>query len=126
MSTIRALPTAVLLAVMAGTWMGCGSDDDDHGHDEPEVSCTGTIPTYDEVEAFDKCTTCHSSALTGTVRNGATVGVDFDTEAGAEAHAEEIVHEVSEGAMPPPPTNITLSAAEKDELYKWALCAPGS
>jgi uncharacterized membrane protein len=123
MSTMRALPTSVLMAVMLGSSMGCGSDDDDH-HD-PEVSCTGTIPTYAEVEAFDKCTMCHSSSLTGTARGSAPVDANFDTEAGAEAHDDEIAHYVAEGAMPPPPSNITLTAAEKDEILKWAVCAPG-
>jgi uncharacterized membrane protein len=123
MSTMRALPTAVLIAVLIGGFMGCGSDDDDH--DDPDVSCTGTIPTYAEVDAFDKCTTCHSSSLTGTARNSAPAGANFDTEAGAEAHDDEIAHEVAEGAMPPPGSNITLTAAEKDEILKWAVCAPG-
>jgi uncharacterized membrane protein len=121
MSTMRALPTAVLMAVMIGGSMGCGSDDDD----DPDVSCTGTIPAYAEVDAFNKCTTCHSSSLTGSARNGAPADDNFDTEAGAEAHDDEIAHEVSEGAMPPPASNITLTAAEKHEILKWAVCAPG-
>jgi len=123
MSTMRALPTAVLIAVLIGGSMGCGSDDDDH--DDPDVSCTGTIPTYAEVDAFDKCTTCHSSSLTGTARSSAPVDANFDTAAGAEAHDDEIAHEVSEGAMPPPASNITLTAAEEEEILKWAVCAPG-
>ena len=125
MSTMRALPTTVLLAVMIGTLLGCGSGDDDDDS-EPDVSCTGTIPTYADVDAFDKCTMCHSSALTGNARNGAPVDANFDTESGAEAHDDEIAHEVSQGDMPPPASNIKLTAAEKDELYRWALCAPGS
>ena len=125
MSTLRALPTAVLMALMIGASMGCGSDDDDDHDDDHDVSCTGTIPAYAEVDAFEKCTMCHSSALMGTARNSAPVSANFDTEAGAEAHDDEIAHEVSEGAMPPPASNITLTAAEKDELLKWALCAPG-
>jgi uncharacterized membrane protein len=124
MSLIRALPTAVLMAVMIGTAVGCGSDDDDD-HEEGEVSCTGTIPTYAQVDAFEKCTMCHSSALTGSARNSAPVTANFDTEASAEAHADEIAHEVSLGAMPPPGSGIALTQAEKEELYKWALCAPG-
>jgi len=122
MSTMRALPTAVLMAAMFGTLIGCGSDDDDG---DPQVSCAGTIPTYAEVEAFGKCTTCHSSALTGPARSSAPADVNFDTEAGAESHDDEIAHQVTEGAMPPPASNITLTASEKDELLKWAVCAPG-
>ena len=76
MSTMRALPTAVLMAVMIGSSMGCGSDDDD----DPDVSCTGTIPTYAEVDAFDKCTMCHSSSLTGSARNGAPADDNFDID----------------------------------------------
>jgi hypothetical protein len=129
MSTMRALPTAVLIAAMIGTLIGCGSDDDDdddEGGELPDVACTGTIPAYADVDAFTKCTMCHSSKLTGAARNSAPTDDNFDTQKGAEAHDEEIAHEVSIGAMPPPASKITLTSAEKEELYKWALCAPGS
>ena len=96
----------------------CGSDEESL----PEVDCSGTIPAYADVDAFKKCTTCHSSKLEGKARNEAPEDVNFDTESAAKAHAEEAAHEVYEGAMPPAGSGLTLTESEKTDLYKWALC----
>lgn len=88
-----------------------------------DVDCDADpIPTFDQVAAFDTCTTCHSSELTGTERNGAPADDNWDDYVEAEEHAELIAHEVFEGAMPPADSGLTLTAAEEDELYLWALC----
>lgn len=116
----------------------CGDDDSDadgdsdEGADEgdageelelPDVDCDGEeIPTFAEVEAFEKCTTCHSSELSGTDRGGAPADDNWDEYEEAMEHAEEIAHEVFEGEMPPEDSGITLTAAEEDQLYLWALC----
>jgi uncharacterized membrane protein len=47
------------------------------------------------------CAGCHSSALSGTDRNGAPAGIDFDTYEGAVANAEEGNDEIQSGGMPP-------------------------
>ena len=100
--------------------LACG---DDEGEEElPDVECSGTIPDYEDVAAFDKCTTCHSSDKTGAQRNEAPEDVNFNTESAAKAHAEEAAHEVYEGEMPPKGSGLTLSESEKTDLYKWALC----
>lgn len=110
-----------LLVVAALT--ACGSEDSDGGGNEPdlpEVDCSGDVPTFDEVSAFrDVCTGCHSTALSGAERNGAPSRVNWDDYDSAKANAEDGAEEVFEGDMPP---DDTLTAAQKEELYKWALC----
>ena len=92
------------------------------GSDLPDVDCSGTIPAFDDVKALDKCATCHSSKLTGSARRDAPGDVNFDTEAAARSKAEDAAEEVNGGDMPPEGSGITLTAEEKDALYKWALC----
>lgn len=93
------------------------------GEDLPEVDCeTVTVPTYSQVTALDKCTTCHSSTLTTPVdRNNAEEGYNFDTYEGAVEHATAMVDEVYHGSMPPA-GEPDLTEAEKDQLYAWGLC----
>jgi uncharacterized membrane protein len=92
------------------------------GEDLPDVSCDGTVPAYADVTAFEKCSTCHSSELSGSERRGALASVNFDTESAAQAKAEDAAAEVKEGAMPPKSSGIKLTDQEKQDLYKWALC----
>ena len=88
--------------------------------DLPDVDCTPPVPTYAEVHAFPlSCTSCHSSTLTGAARFGAPASVDFDTEAAATPHAEAAARRVFAGEMP---RTGSLSAADKTDLYRWALC----
>ena len=95
--------------------IGCGSD-------LPDVDCSGTIPAYADVAAFEKCSTCHSSQRSGSARQGAPSSVNYDTESSARGKAEDAASEVNGGDMPPKNSGITLSADEKQALYKWALC----
>lgn len=105
------------LCCVTSLMLACGSDDDDVA-----VDCSGAIPSYSDVSAFDKCSTCHASDVTGAARQGATVGVNFDSEEAATAQAQAAVHEVQKGFMPPASSGITLTDAEKTALYKWAEC----
>jgi uncharacterized membrane protein len=112
--TIVALWSAVCLVT------ACKSDSEDL----PEVNCNeGTVPTYAEIKtaALAKCTTCHSSQLTGSARVDAPADINFDTFAAAKADAKQAGIEVNEGAMPPAGSPAP-SASEKDALYKWAQC----
>jgi uncharacterized membrane protein len=88
----------------------------------PDINCSVSPPSYEQVTVMTKCETCHSSSKTGVQRANAPADVNFDTQAAAEAHAEEAASEVNKGDMPPPSTGITLSDAEKQQLYQWALC----
>lgn len=110
-----------LLACDSGDDESSASDSDGHHHDElPEVDCNAsTIPTFAEVAAFDNCTTCHASTLSGGDRAGAPVGIDYDTFADAMSNAEHGVIEVDAGRMP---IGSSLSEGDKQDFYLWALC----
>lgn len=114
---------SLLTAVLALTCVsiGCGGDDEEGAL--PDVDCPTTPVKYEEVTAFTKCATCHSSTKTGAARADAPADINFDTEGGAKMKAMKAASEVNEGAMPPKATGITLTDAEKDTLYKWALCS---
>jgi uncharacterized membrane protein len=109
---------SALLALSVGS-IACGGDDDD---DLPDVDCPATAVKYADVTAFTKCATCHASSKTGAARAEAPVNINFDTEALADMNRMKAASEVNEGAMPPKDSGITLTDAEKQTLYKWALC----
>ena len=109
-----------LLAIGMTQGLACGDDVEEE--ELPDVECSGTVPDYEDVAAFDKCTTCHSTEHSGTARNDAPEDVNFNTESAAKAHAEEAAHEVYEGEMPPKNSGLELTESEKTDLYKWALC----
>jgi len=119
MTTHRSvLTTFALTTLLACTSSGANGD-----LQLPDnVDCNGAPPTFGEVTAFTKCTTCHSSSKSGAQRANAPAGVNFDTEAAANAKAEEAASEVNKGDMPPRASGVTLTDAEKQQLYAWALC----
>lgn len=88
-----------------------------------DMDCAGTAPTYQQVTAFAKCATCHSSTKSGVDRRYAPASVNFDTRAGAESNAQSAVSMVKTGQMPPAASGLTLTDAEKRQLYDWAMCA---
>jgi uncharacterized membrane protein len=113
----------VLITFALTTWLACTSSGANSDLQLPDnVDCNGTPPTFAEVTAFTKCTTCHSSAKTGAQRVNAPADVNFDTEAAANGKAEEAASEVNKGDMPPRGSGITLTDTEKQQLYAWALC----
>ena len=86
----------------------------------PEVDCAPPVPAFADVHAFRlSCTTCHASTLQGAARFGAPPGVDFDTHASAMRHAHEAARRVFSGDMP---KRGQLAEADKQDLYRWALC----
>ena|SRR5689334_17571857 len=116
---MRTLLAVSVVLTLSGVGIGCGGDDE---ADLPDVDCSGTIPKYAEVTAIAKCKACHDSAKTGASRNGADTDVNFDTEAAAMKSSMKGAEEVYGGDMPPAGSGVTLTQAEKDQLYKWALC----
>jgi hypothetical protein len=136
---MRSMAWVLMLVGASSFVLACGDDSSDdsdsasgdggHAHDGgeepdgPEVDCDGEdVPAFADVAAFDECTDCHSSDLSGSERMGAPVGFDWDEYDTAKEHAEHIAHVVFEGDMPPPGSGITLTNAEEQELYLWALC----
>lgn len=87
------------------------------------ADCAGTLPAYEDVAAFDKCVTCHDSMKAEGQRKSAPVNVNFDTQAAAQSHAMQAVNMVKAGAMPPIPSGLRLTDAEKQQLYTWAMCS---
>jgi uncharacterized membrane protein len=91
--------------------------------DPPGVDCDAAdVPSFSEVSAFDVCTNCHNSSLSGPDRNGAPSSYNFDEYDSAAEHAADIVTQVSRGFMPPVNSGFALTAQEKEELYTWAEC----
>lgn len=74
--------------IVSGVLSACGSG-------LPDVDCSGTIPAFADVTALKKCSSCHSSTLSGSQRHDAPSGVNFDTEAAARAKAQD----AAEGAV---------------------------
>jgi uncharacterized membrane protein len=114
----------MLLALVGtlGFAVGCKSGDDDAEGDGMDVDCDKDIPSYADVEIFQTCSMCHSSKLSGTDRMLAPNNINFDTESAAKSNALKAVDEVSGGDMPPRDSGLQVTAAEKEALYKWALC----
>lgn len=107
------------LVVLAMALAACGGGE---GGKPPTIDCsTVTVPSYAAVELWPLCTSCHSSTSTGTDREMAPVGVNFDTYAAAKAQAASAAAQVNAGIMPPM-TALQPSAAQKAQLYAWALC----
>lgn len=113
---LRRLLSCAAIAVCAIGLAGCGG-----GGSPPEIDCGSTaVPSYSQVGAFQVCSACHSSRLTGDERSGAPDDVNYDTYEEAMAAAEEGADEVAAGAMPPeafPLTDVT-----EVDLYAWVQC----
>jgi uncharacterized membrane protein len=105
----------------------CASDGSEGEEEEkpPVIDCSSvqTVPKFSQVQAFQAvCTHCHSTQNTGASRNEAPAEINFDDYASAFAHARQASIEVNVSAMPPASSGLSLTAAQKTELYAWALC----
>jgi len=86
------------------------------------ADCAGDIPTFEQVGAFDKCANCHASTKLGADRQGAPPSVNFDSATAAGAYGEAAVSLVRAGVMPPPTSGLSLTQAEKEQVYEWVMC----
>lgn len=117
MPTLRTLSLSLLLS--APLLPACDGGDEQEG---PDVDCsTATVPKFAEITAWGKCTSCHSSTLTGPARNAAPAAINYDDYASARTNADKAMHEVYEGEMPPA-ASPQLTDAEKTQIYNWASC----
>ncbi len=95
--------------------------------DEPsgELDCEQSTLSYQNFGASfmsDYCTTCHSVSLTGSDRNLAPAGIDFDEHADVLARAGRVqVRTIDLGSMPPL-RSPQPSAAELADLSEWLSC----
>ena len=118
-----------LLAVI-GT-ASCGGDDDNHAGAAPSgaVCPSGSTLTYD---SFGKdfmtkyCTRCHSSAVTGEMRNGAPSDHNFNTFAGIFVMADHIDEHAAAGPdavnTEMPPSDPKPTEEERRKLGEWLAC----
>ncbi len=72
------------------------------------------------------CTSCHSSAVSGTARNGAPSDHNFDSLEGIQSATEHIDENAGSGPkatntrMPPSGNRPTLE--ERQKLSEWIAC----
>lgn len=113
----------VVITICLSACLLSGCDDGLGSCDESTVMAAEASGTL-----IGKCTTCHSSSLTGDARAGAPAGLDFDSEGGRAKWAEEMWIEIDTGRMPPPAPagSGELSAAEKDAMRGWLACGAPS
>lgn len=126
--THRFTPCLALALVLTAA---CG---DDHDHDEAGVATasvcpTDSPPTYEDfaqpfMTAY--CIRCHSSTRTGTARNGAPDGHDFDTEEGILIVAHHVDQYAAGGPAGVntimPPSGDAPTEAERRRLGEWLAC----
>jgi cytochrome c5 len=88
---------------------------------------TLTYASFGQTFMETYCTSCHSSTLTGSARNGATVDHDFDTQVGVLRVYDHIDETAGSG---PNATNEEMprgdgpfpSLAEREMLAEWLAC----
>jgi uncharacterized membrane protein len=68
------------------------------------------------------CAPCHAAGLTRAQRQGAPVGVDLDTEAGALQWVDRVEAVVS-GPAPTMPPAGGLDADARERLLAWVRCS---
>ena len=89
------------------------------GEDLPDVDCDTADPRpFAEVTLLVGCTGCHATTLGEGSRNGAPLGIDYDTYEAAVASAKVGVESVYAGRMPP----VGAPEPDKEIFYAWALC----
>lgn len=95
---------AVLWSIVAfGAACGTKSDPVDANGETTPVTFDADV----EPILTARCTGCHSSALTGSERNGAPAGLNWDDYASAAAHSERIYLRCNAGTMPPNGPKLT-------------------
>lgn len=89
-----------------------------------EADCGDPLLTWETVgDPFVRtwCTSCHSSALAEEHRQGAPVGVDFDSYDNVIAYAARIEARVTSDDAPMPPAG-TPDADEEARFLEWLAC----
>ena len=116
-----------LLAFLSSTLLalaGCGGGG---GDEEPFGVCPENSLAQQMTGAMliaSRCQICHSVAVTGAARNGATPGIDFDTAADVDKNADRVfARAVQQGTMPPAfQPGMPLDATEKEAVRAYLAC----
>lgn len=102
--------------------LSCAEPDEDSGAAGPcDRSPPLTWDSFGQQFMHTHCAGCHSSLLPEELREGATLGVDFDTYAGVLAWADRI-RARSLGEAPTMPPGGGPEIAELDRLEEWLGC----
>lgn len=99
--------------------LGCG---DGAGPDPCEQS-----PTYTQDVApimAEQCLMCHSQDLQGAARNGAPMGVNFNTYELLEPNIAAAADNITSGRMPPmdAPNTMPVPAEARRAVDAWRRC----
>jgi uncharacterized membrane protein len=120
---------AILMATMGHGGGCCGSEEDSELFGPPTGAACDQSLTYDNFgEQFmtNYCVRCHTSQLTGTARQGAPLGHDFDmidTIRPVMDHIDETAGsgpDATNDSMPPDGPQPTLE--EREMLAAWIAC----
>lgn len=128
-----------MVAAVAVAISSCGSEDEAppvvmSASSSGAVCPTGSTLTYEGfAQQFfeDYCTRCHSTENSGTERNRAPVGYDWDDYDSIALHAADIDNVAAAGPRATntfmPPAEPRPTTAERAQLGEWLACefAPG-
>jgi mono/diheme cytochrome c family protein len=97
----------------------CGEKADPGGPGDDDIDVDGGEVTYaEDIKPMldSNCISCHAAALNGADRNGAPLGVDFDTYTAAVDSGEQANTRIKAGTMPP---SGPLSGEEMSLFQAW-------
>lgn len=119
-TVIKALLAAMAITLSISS-VACSSSDS-NTNNSTAIDCSkGTTPKFSELTGLSKCTSCHSTALSGAARSDSPIDVNFDKYSEAKLSAHDALSELEEGAMPPE-GEPKLTAEEADAIKRWASC----
>lgn len=122
--------SSTLLLFTMGHGDGCCADDDKVLGPATGATCTPTstltYATFGQPFMASYCTRCHSAALTGDARMGATEFHDFDTQLGVRQVMDHIDQAAGSGPNATndqmPPDGAMPSLPEREMLAEWIAC----
>lgn len=116
--------SSTLAGLALGLVVGCGGDPVDPVR--PECQPPPGYAAAIEPLVARACRGCHSSELTGPARQGAPVGLDYDTAAdlATAERRSDFVDAITSGRQPPPTLDppIEVTADERAQVSAWRLC----
>ena len=116
---ISSLAAAVVASSLVG--LGCTADGGIKGSigECPPNSTDAEIAGYDVVSG--RCMTCHSTALTGTARQGAPAYLNFDDPSVLKSESESMYSEAVSGSMPPDYA-AKITGTDLENMRIWLAC----
>lgn len=113
----------IALAALVALTPGCGEKID--AVQPTACSAPGSTTYTGQIKAIldTLCTDCHSSALSGSARNGAPPAVNFDTYEAAVKLADQANTRLQNESMPPGGTKA--SPAQKEQFACWVASGGG-